>query len=114
VGINTSALIESGIVGRLVYSIRDAEFAGTQEGTLHFQHLKNLGLLRLADTLEAHTAQLVRSFDSVERDREQIRGFVESFVRPRGLDQAATPLVVAAIEAAAQPQGAGAGTGAAA
>jgi hypothetical protein len=101
VGINTSALIESGIVGRLVYSIRAEEFAGTQEGTLHFQHLKTLGLLRLADSLEEHAAQLARSFDSVARDREQIRGFVESFVRPRGLDQAATPLVVAAIEEAA-------------
>lgn len=110
VGINTSALIESGIVGRLVYSIRAEEFAGTQEGTLHFQHLKTLGLLRLADSLEEHAAQLARSFDSVDRDREQIRGFVESFVRPRGLDQAATPLVVAAIEdaAGASAQGAAA------
>ncbi|MGE3401305.1 MAG: hypothetical protein AB7K63_01880 [Vicinamibacterales bacterium] len=103
VGINTSALIESGIVGRLVYSIRADEFAGTQEGTLHFQHLKTLGLLRLADTLEEHTAQLGRSFQSVERDREQIRGFVETFVRPRGLSQAATPLIVEAIERLAAP-----------
>jgi hypothetical protein len=99
VGINTSALIESGIVGRLVYSIKATEFAGTQEGTLHFQHLKNGGLLRMADTLAAHTAQLERSFASVERDREQIRRFIQRFVRPSGLDRPATPQVVDAAEA---------------
>ena len=47
VGVNTSALIESGIVGRPVYTVLADEFAGQQEGTLHFQHLKNVngGLL---------------------------------------------------------------------
>ena len=99
VGINTSALIESGIVGRLVYSVRASEFAGTQEGTLHFQHLKRGGLLRMAESLSAHTAQLERSFVSVDRDREEIREFIHHFVRPRGLDQAATPHVVDAAEA---------------
>ena len=101
VGINTSALIESGIVGRLVYSIRASEFAGTQEGTLHFQHLKNGGLLRMAESLDAHVAQLERSFDSVDRDRAQIRDFIQHFVRPAGLDRAATPQVVDAAEATA-------------
>jgi hypothetical protein len=100
VGINTSALIESGITGRLVYSVRAEEFSGTQEGTLHFQHLKRGGLLRLADTLPEHTDQLARSFASADRDRAEIRAFVESFVRPRGLERAATPLVVDAIEEA--------------
>ena len=95
VGINTSALIESGIVGRLVYSVRASEFAGTQEGTLHFQHLKRGGLLRMADSLPAHTAQLERSFASVERDREEIRRFIRQFVRPAGLDRAAAGLTLA-------------------
>ena len=40
VGVNTSALIESGIVGRPVFSFHVPELAGTQEGTLHFQHLR--------------------------------------------------------------------------
>ncbi len=39
VGINTSAQIESGIVGRPVFSVRVPEYAGTQEGTLHFHYL---------------------------------------------------------------------------
>ena len=102
VGINTSALIESGIVGRLVYSIRAEEFSGTQEGTLHFQHLKRGGLLRMADSLDEHVDQLERSFDSVDDDREEIRGFIGSFVRPFGLDQPATPRFVEALERTAQ------------
>ena len=85
VGINTSALIESGIVGRLVYSVTVPEFSSTQEGTLHFRHLRRGGLLSLADTLDEHVAQLVRSFALAVEDRERVRQFIRSFVRPHGL-----------------------------
>jgi hypothetical protein len=102
VGVNTSALIESGIVGRLVFSFRVPELAGTQEGTLHFRHLRREGLLRLAEGLDEHVAQLGASFESAERDRARVRDFVQLFVRPHGLDQPATPRVVEAIEAAAR------------
>jgi hypothetical protein len=98
VGINTSALIESGIVGRLVYSFRVPELAATQEGTLHFRHLTRNGLLLLADTIDEHVSQLERSFDSAGRDRERIRQFIQLFVRPHGLDEPATPRVVRVIE----------------
>ena len=101
VGVNTSALIESGIVGRLVYSVTVPEFSSTQEGTLHFRHLRRGGLLSLAETLDEHVAQLVRSFASAVEDRERVRQFIRSFVRPHGLGEAATPRVVAAVEAAA-------------
>ena len=98
VGVNTSALIESGIVGRLVYSFRVPELADTQEGTLHFRHLKREGLLSLADTLDEHVAQIERSFESTEADQQRVRGFTQLFVRPYGFNEAATPRVVRAIE----------------
>jgi hypothetical protein len=98
VGVNTSALIESGIIGRLVYSFRVPELSGTQEGTLHFRHLKRKGLLQLADTLDEHLAQLERSFHSTEADQQRVRAFTQLFVRPYGFDQPATPRVVSAIE----------------
>ena len=62
VGVNTSGMIESGIIGRPVYAVQVTEFAATQDGTLHFQHLKNVdgGLLHLAGTLDEHVAQLAR------------------------------------------------------
>ena len=103
VGVNTSALIESGIVGRQVYSVSAGDFAATQEGTLHFQHLKHVngGLLHLASDLDAHTAQLAALFDAGEASQGP-RAFVEAFVRPHGIDAPATPRVVDAIEDAAR------------
>jgi hypothetical protein len=101
VGVNTSALIEAGIVGRLVYSFRVPELTGTQEGTLHFRHLRNGGLLTLAGTLDEHVAQLADSFASTDADRARLREFITLFVRPYGLGEPATPRVVQAIEAQA-------------
>ena len=102
VGVNTSGLIESGIVGRLVFSFKVPELAGTQEGTLHFRHLTRGGLLQLADTLDEHVSQLARSFQSTEQDRARVREFVKLFVRPYGLDEPATPRVARAIEEQAE------------
>lgn len=100
VGINTSAQIEAGIVGRPVFSIRAPEYAGTQEGTLHFHYLlnENGGLLHMADSMEAHAAALTQAVEQSPEDARRIRGFVEGFVRPRGLEVAATPLLADAIE----------------
>ena len=101
VGINTSAQIEAGIVGRQVFTIQTEHHAGTQEGTLHFRYLLEAGggLVHNARTFEEHIAQLARGFESRPEDAEKLRNFVENFVRPKGLDQPATPLLVDAIEA---------------
>jgi hypothetical protein len=100
VGINTSAQIECGIVGRPVFSIRTPEYQRTQDGTLHFRHLTSEGggLLRLADDLDTHVGQLAAALDDPEGTRRQIERFVQAFTRPHGLDQPATPRIVDAIE----------------
>ena len=100
VGINTSAQIECGIVGRPVFSIRTPEYQRTQDGTLHFRHLTSQGggLLRLADDLETHVRQVAAALDDPEGTRRQIEQFVRAFTRPHGLDQPATPRMVQAIE----------------
>jgi hypothetical protein len=106
VGINTSAQIESGIVGRPVFSVRVPEYEGTQEGTLHFHLLLNEGggLLTMAGTLEEHAAQLSRALDRTDEDRERLRRFIQAFVRPQGVDVEATPLLAnAIIDLAARP-----------
>jgi hypothetical protein len=101
VGINTSAQIESAIVNRPVFSVRVPEYAGTQEGTLHFHYLlhENGGLLHMAATLDEHVRDLVKAIDRTEDDDRKLRGFVEGFVRPMGLDKPATPVLADAIEA---------------
>lgn len=109
VGVNTSGQIESGIVGRPVYAVTTGEFAGTQEGTLHFQHLKNAdgGLLHLASTFDVHVAQLSELLAGGAGEDEKARRFVEGFVRPHGLDVPATPRLVDSLESfAAIPAGA--------
>ena len=102
VGINTSALIESGIVGRPVFTVLASEFAGQQEGTLHFKHLKNAngGLLHVAATMDEHLAQLAGAVRG-GHDAAKSRAFVEAFVRPHGLDTPAAPKFVEVIEATA-------------
>jgi hypothetical protein len=100
VGVNSSALIESAIVGRSVYSLLAPEFRDTQERTLHFHYLSraNGGLLHVASSLEDHLAQLTEALASHTDDDERKRRFVENFVRPHGLDVPAAPKVVSAIE----------------
>jgi hypothetical protein len=100
VGVNTSGLIESGIVGRRVYSVSTREFASTQEGTLHFQHLKNVegGVLSLAPTLDAHVTQLASALAASAEEATTIRTFVQAFVRPHGLGVAAAPRLVELVE----------------
>jgi hypothetical protein len=100
VGINTSALIESAIVGRPVYTVLTEEFEGQQEGTLHFQHLKsaNGGLLHVGRTLNEHLAQLASAVRGEHRASKS-RAFVEAFVRPYGLETPAAGKFVEVIEA---------------
>ena len=101
VGINTSAMIESAIVGRPVLSIEAEEFAATQGGTLHFKHLlpENGGFLRVASTIDEHVSQLAAILRDPESARAELRRFVGSFIRPFGIDQPVTPRLAAAIEA---------------
>jgi hypothetical protein len=98
VGINTTAMIEAAIAGTCVLTVLAPEFA--QESTLHFHHLleENGGFLHVASSLEEHRSQLARVLASGAADEERRRSFVESFVRPHGLDRAATPIFADAVE----------------
>jgi len=98
VGINTSAQIEAAIVGRPVFTIRSAEFAHAQEGTLHFQYLVNDGgAVRAAASLEEHASQLGALLSGSPDASRDARAFVHAFVRPRGLDVPVAPLFARTI-----------------
>jgi hypothetical protein len=106
VGINTTAEIESAIVGRSVFTILAPEFQATQEGTLHFEHLRsaNGGLVHVARTFGEHVDQLNETLRHPHGDDVRRRRFVEAFVRPYGIDVPATPKLVDALEALARQQ----------
>jgi hypothetical protein len=104
IGVNTSAMVEASIVGRPVLSIRAPEHASTQGGTLHFRYLlpEHGGPVAVADSFDAHVAQIAERLRRPEQFREQIDRFVASFIRPCGVDRPATPIFVDALEGLAR------------
>jgi hypothetical protein len=104
VGVNTSALIESGIVGRPCTPSWPRMFAGQQEGTLHFQHLKNVngGLLTVARRLPGTRRTACRSVGVQPDAMDKSRAFVESFVRPYGFRRAGAGAICRSARAQAR------------
>jgi hypothetical protein len=101
VGLNTSAFIEAGIVGRPVLAILPPEFRANQEGTLHFRYLQTVGggLLTTSRSLDEHAEQLAGMLAGDTADVLARQGrFVKEFVRPHGLDVSATTVMADAIE----------------
>jgi hypothetical protein len=98
VALNTSGELEAAIAGLPVVTFRAGAGAPGQEGSVHFQYLleENGGFVVDSRDLEEH----VRNVGRVLRDghdHERQRSFVESFVRPLGLDRPVSPAVVDAI-----------------
>jgi hypothetical protein len=98
VGINTTAMIEAAILGKSVLTVLVPEFK--QETTLHFHYLlaEHGGFLHVGADLAQHVGQLAAVLDEDETGAARRRRFIESFVRPGGLDRSAAPLGAAAIE----------------
>jgi hypothetical protein len=98
VGVNTSGFLEAGILGRRTLSVRSPEFPQSQEGTLHFRYLTAAGLVSLADEIAPHLAELADVLRGGGEANEQIRRFVEEFLRPNGLGLPCTPILASALE----------------
>lgn len=103
VGLNTSALIEAGIVGRPVFTVLDPAFAVDQTETFHFPYLLDAseGLLAVAKDFGEHARQIAEALEHPEVMRGRAKAFVGAFVRPNGLEEAAVPRFVEEILALA-------------
>ncbi len=97
VAVNTTGMIEAGIVGRTSFTLLAPEFAATQDGTIHFKHLTAPGFLRTAATVAEHHVQLDEALRQPS-NAQSLEAFIKEFVRPLGLGVPATPVVVNAIE----------------
>lgn len=97
-GINTSAMIESGILGKPCFTIVADDFRSTQEGTLHFHYLAEGGLLFISNHFNEHIKQLREVLNGDESYLERIKIFIKDFVRPHGLDVSCTPIIGGLIE----------------
>jgi hypothetical protein len=98
VSLNTSAEIEAAIVGRPVLTFDAGDQAPGQEGSVHFRYLlaDEGGFVEHAPGLDAHLVQLAAAVaDDPLADAR--RRFLETFVRPLGLDLPAGPALADAI-----------------
>ena len=101
VGVNTSAMIEAGAIGRAVHTILLPEFADSQVGVLHFRYLHEIGggLVQVSNDLAEHVGRLEDVMTGRDTEGEEAaRRFTELFVRPQGIEVPATPIFVDAIE----------------
>ena len=103
VGLNTSAEIEAAILGTPTYTVHVPAAAPGQSGSLHYSYLldDNGGCVVAAETLDEHLRQLARGLGGrIDRQRQQ--RFVEQFVRPRGINVPASPILADEIIALGQ------------
>ncbi len=95
VGLNTTAELEAGIVGRPVFTIHpDATGDDGPRPTVHFHYLtrEHGGFVSSASSLDEHLSQLGEAL-AVPPDPAPIRSFIESFLRPLGIDRTVSPLL---------------------
>lgn len=106
VGLNTTAELEAGVVGRPVFSIQPSAVAGAgQNDTIHFHYLTRPhgGFVDVASSLSLHVEQVGAAVES-GCDPAPIQRFIEGFLRPHGLDRPVAPILASAIERLAAGQ----------
>jgi hypothetical protein len=103
VGLVTSAFLEAAVVGRPVLTVERSEYRMHQEEMPHFRYLTTVegGLLRSAGSFEQHHQQVLEALEQNGQRDERNQRFIQAFIRPAGLDAAATPSFVDAVEALA-------------
>ncbi len=101
VGVNTSAFLEAGIVGRPIFSLEQAAGPGATAETLHLRHLLDGGLVAADPNIATHFVALEQALGGVVEVEARRRAFLAAFLRPHGITRPATPLVADAVEAAA-------------
>jgi hypothetical protein len=97
-GINTSAFIESAIVDKPCIAIASDHYASTQWTIPHFKHLLDAGFLELPRDLGQAADAVARLLKGEDRKRDERRAFVRDFIRPHGIDLAASDVMAWAIE----------------
>ncbi|MEQ1728696.1 MAG: hypothetical protein ABL982_09970, partial [Vicinamibacterales bacterium] len=100
VGLNTTAEIEAGLLGRPVLSVHAGGAADGQTSTLHYRYLleEEGGWVRMAEDMAAHVTQLQEALNAPDEQRREIQRKARLFVRPRRVRKPVTPILADAIE----------------
>jgi len=99
VGLNTSAELEAGILGKPVLTLPAGEgLEAGQRRTLHFHYLlrANGGFVELASSMDEHLTQLADVLAG-RYDTRHIQSFITSFLRPQGWDKSSSEILAGAI-----------------
>jgi hypothetical protein len=99
VGVNTSALIESAIVGRPAFAFPAPDFRSTQEELPHFRRLVgDEGMVAASIDMDGHLAQLGSTLVNGTGSDVLRRRFIEAFLLPREPGDTPAERVAEAIE----------------
>lgn len=96
-GINTSAFIEAAIVDKPCVSIASEQYELTQMGIPHFKHLLAADFLELPGNFNEAVVTITKILEGRDRKQSQRRAFVQSFIRPHGVDRPASEIMSRAI-----------------
>ncbi len=91
-------MIEAAIVGKSVLTVLGRSSRRRARSTSTTCSPRTAASCTSPASLDEHVAQLATVLDEDEADAERRRAFVESFVRPHGLDRPATPILADAVE----------------
>jgi hypothetical protein len=99
VGVNTSALVESAIVGRPALALPAPEFRSSQEELPHFRLLVgDPGMLTVSASVAEHLAELSRTLADPSAEAARRERFVDNFIRPNGGDPSPSERVVVLLD----------------
>lgn len=97
-GINTSGLIDSVILGKPTVSILVDRYRLTQIETQHFRHLVESDSIYLIRKLEEIEEILEDIWNGLDEPKKQREVFVKNYIRPRGLGISAGEIIVKEVE----------------
>jgi hypothetical protein len=103
-GINTSAFLESAILDKPCLAIMDDRYKNKQTGLGHFKHLIDGDFIEMT---HGH-AQTIQSFAKIINGRDDKKDnrikFVNSFIRPSGIDRQASEVMADTIQHLSEKQ----------
>src|SRR3989344_20492 len=96
--INTSGAIDAIIDGKPFISLLYPEFATQQVETIHFKQLMESGASDIPKTPQECVQNLIHLLDGDDARAHARRSFVESFIRPRGIEKTVGECVYEEVE----------------
>ena len=98
VGVNTSAMIDSIILGKSVVAFLSPQYTETQSQTQHFQQLLGYDVVERAVTPEECVERVRDLYHGSDMRKEKRNRFINDFIRPRGRDQKVSEIIVQELE----------------